>query len=850
MAAPVVSRGSRRRPEALSLGWVMLSATQRMAVEDVSSWMLDALASLDARARAGQSRSDGAGVDVDRRSQIAFIDGDRGTGKTSILLTLRAITHSAAPLQKVPDPVERLRACRSRIQWLETLDMEPLSRGTNLFAAILARVAAMVDHAPSSWPPMATALADTRGGFEETTAALQQLQNDAAIVWDRIDSGAPDGDPQVRALWVNQAEKAALDMHGRIAKVMDGVARLLSLASGQEMLFVVPVDDFDLAPAHCLELLRLIRMITTPRLVFVVAGNIRVAETVLRLKSEGDLSALAGSGAPRTKDLLERASEIAANNMRKLVPPGQRAILRELTLNEALGLGKDTAGTALREALALVNFESNQTPPTRPLLALDRFLLLDQPTEAPATAADWFAGTPRQVLDQIAMLEDIAHRRPAAGGDGAPVAPSASDAAKEELDDATVIRMLDELRRQIREEWRVPISERDQLIENLDMTVAGRVDFSQIQVVQDYGVLQIGSTFDLGRIERASAGRFRVSLRPKAGEAPTQNTTVPVEGPLLELPRRVGTGLLLMHDVVTSIWGGYLRNTPLPYASRGRVGPLVRTVWQHGGGETWDLAWPMPEWWTFRDIERFERHFVGLAGPTGGDWGAAWLAALLSVYLDEPPEPSNRSGAQGRIDAMVAAVLAETPLRTARRVLRNSVLCGIALMLAPEFQTGLTLATLKKSGQTLLALLAGDDLARLVRAARGDLCRRILQSEADDYAALTALTLASPQSGLRRILDRLANEIGQSAALSNIDLEAIHRLLQAGAITPRALNTALDRLEKQWEGEAAPSPLVRLARSVFERATADPLNASSRGALVPGNDEMFSTRNRLTRRRR
>ncbi len=97
----------------------------------------------------------------------------------------------------------------------------------------------------------------------------------------------------------------------------------LALTSRQEMLFVLPVDDFDLAPAHCLELLRLIRMITTPRLVFVVAGNIRVAETVLRLKSEGDLSALAGTDAPRTSDLLERPAAMPAPLPQRPATPGQ-----------------------------------------------------------------------------------------------------------------------------------------------------------------------------------------------------------------------------------------------------------------------------------------------------------------------------------------------------------------------------------------------------------------------------------------------------------------------------------------------------------------------------------------------
>ena len=46
----------------------------------------------------------------------------------------------------------------------------------------------------------------------------------------------------------------------------------------------------------------------------------------------------------------------------------------------------------------------------RSSVTLDKFLLLGQALETPASSAAWFAGTPRQVLDYIAMLEEIANK--------------------------------------------------------------------------------------------------------------------------------------------------------------------------------------------------------------------------------------------------------------------------------------------------------------------------------------------------------------------------------------------------------------------------------------------------------
>jgi hypothetical protein len=826
----------------------LLSERQRHAVEDVSSWMLDALASLDARPGSARAQIADPPLDPDRRSQIAFIDGDRGTGKTSVLLTLRRITSEGIFAQQLPEPVERLRTEGRRIQWLETLDMEPLSHGTNLFAAILARVAATVDHATvdhdlAALPSMAIALTDSRLGFEKTSADLQQLQNDAAIVWDRMDVGAPDGDPQVRALWVNQAEKAALDLHGRLGRVMDGVARLLPLTSRQEMLFVLPVDDFDLAPGHCLELLRLIRMITTPRLVFVVAGNIRVAETVLRLKSEGDLSALAGIGAPRANDLLERASEIAANNMRKLVPPGQRITLRELTLNEALNLGKETVGKTLREALTEVAFESNQAPPAHPTVTLDRFLLLDQASGTPTSGAAWFAGTPRQVLDYIAMLEEIADIRRALGRTPVDLALPTAEQQKQEADDATVVRLIDETRRQVLEDWRVPMSDRLRFIEKLDTAVAVRFDFRQLYVAQEYSVSEVATTFENGRVQRASPGRFRVSLRLETSETVAPVTAYRgIEGlsysqPLLELPDRLGTGLMLMHDVVTSIWGGYLRHSPLPYASHGQVGPRVETVWQWATGQPWSVPWPIPEWWTFRDIERFDQYFASLSGSTNSNLGTAWLAAILSVYLDKPLEASNPWATLGQIDTMLGEVLSESPIRTARRVLRHSVLVCAALMLAPEYQTGVALSILGKSGTALLISVTDKDLARMVRTMRADRFPRNQQGGVIDQT----LVAVNPKSAVRRkvgdwlgAIERL--NLGDDARK---DVKKTREALEADPVNVQALKEAIGAIRKESAvPDSLKASLDPVVLDAFERSLSNPLNAHVGGVFVPSDEEL------------
>jgi hypothetical protein len=836
-----------RRPEALPLRWQLLSEQQQAAVDRLAGWLLDAMSSLDARPRARHAEAGSAELDYDRRSQITFVDGDRGTGKTSVLLTLRALTSNGYGRTGLPSTAERLWQVRNRVRWLETLDMEPLSRGTNLFAAILARVAATIEGHYEPLSPMATALAEPRGGFEQVTASLQQLQNDAAIVWDRIGSGSPEADPQLRALWVNQAERAALDLNGRIGKVMDGVASLLTRGGGEELLFVVPVDDFDLSPAHSLELLRLIRMVTTPRLVFVVAGSVRVAETVLQLKSEGDLAALAGPAGAQTTEYRARASEIAANNMRKLVPPGQRVVLRELRLNEALDLGGSlpdvagapTGGDTLRSALSRVQFECNQAPTARPVIALAKFLGVDDRSRPPASEADWLAGTPRQVLDYVSLFDEMARL-----GHDSTSGRDDEEQARVQANDAIVTLLLDELRRQIGEEWRLPPIERERMRDGLDSRVAVRADFAHLRVGQAYGSAQLVSRFEHGDLVRYGSGRGLVSTR--LGDVLRQDDQgVPDAGRFIELPRRVGAGLTFLHDVIVSIWGGYL-SEPLTYAASGHVGPNVHTRWRASGEEGCSVRWPVPEWWTFRDIERFDRAVTELQGTDSESMGPAWLAAMLTVSLDEPVQPRGRAKVLGEIDAMLGRLLDEAPRRTARQVLRDSVLLCATLLYAPEYASGLVLGSHPANVQRMFDQVGRGELAARVRAVRASNLIRISAKEAADRPSLIVRTAICPERGaaaiLRKAVQAARRQLIEKAAVGTSEtkteptrptslarLASMEDTLAAGRVT----RTQLDRAVKKLPVGAEIGTWATLAQKQLAHWSNHAFNLFARGAFVP-----------------
>ena len=92
--------------------------------------------------------------------------------------------------------------------------------------------------------------------------------------------------------------------------------------------FVLPIDDFYLKPAASLELLRLLRMISVPRLFFLIMGDIKTMEALFFEKALGDWTRVAGPQVfaslekRREQEVLPHVREMKARYLRKLLPAG------------------------------------------------------------------------------------------------------------------------------------------------------------------------------------------------------------------------------------------------------------------------------------------------------------------------------------------------------------------------------------------------------------------------------------------------------------------------------------------------------------------------------------------------
>jgi hypothetical protein len=379
------------RPEASSLHWDRLYGSQLKALIKILAILEESINSLQiinvSNKQKGGQGSIPSWFDVYRENRMALLDGARGTGKTSLMLTLiqsfelkenhfqpsqemyECKCNAKSKSQSEPDNSEtisqkelrerkladrkrkikdKLDQLKQRIIWLEPLDMEPLPNPANLLASVLARIENSVKpyfqtSAKSDKHRDPCSILELCPDYLGALQKLHRLQADIALAWDgNIAERGANVDPDVYSAEVNRTEYARLTLNRHLSELLNQLAENIPQVSGiKDPIFVLAVDDLDLNPVRCLEVLRLLRMINVPRLFILVLGDLNMIEIVLSLKHSGELISAAGKYSSRISEdeytsIRKQANSVAYNVMRKLLPPGQRIKIEPMQVWDAL----------------------------------------------------------------------------------------------------------------------------------------------------------------------------------------------------------------------------------------------------------------------------------------------------------------------------------------------------------------------------------------------------------------------------------------------------------------------------------------------------------------------------------
>ena len=319
------------RPEASPVPVELLNRSQEKAMKAIVIALKEAIT---LAGNPKESNEQDGPLDLDRVSRLFFVSGQPGSGKSSLYLTLRTILSNRKLAEKAEKEYPGITPLANTTRWLEPIDLEVAGdKGENLLAAVLVRISDALGNSSEVVP----------NACQEAMTQLGDLANDIGIAWDgNLKARGGSLDPDSYSQEVMRAQRTRLHTNRRLRQALDKLSKEKCYRCTGETLFVLPIDDFYLKPAASLELLQLLRMISVPRLFFLIMGDIKTMEALFFEKALADWTAVAGPqvftslGGQRTQDVLSRVREMKARYLRKLLPAGQRAIIEWTCWDEAL----------------------------------------------------------------------------------------------------------------------------------------------------------------------------------------------------------------------------------------------------------------------------------------------------------------------------------------------------------------------------------------------------------------------------------------------------------------------------------------------------------------------------------
>ncbi len=332
------------RPEAQPVQyWTSFSPEHRLAFRRLVEMLCEAVQRV--RQKAPRVHPQIPWLFMETRSQLAFLDGMRGSGKTTLMSTLvaaiyddKAINYSDSETAADPEDLAVFKNVCKRIEQelrgnvvcVQPLDMEPLPSGTSLMSAILTRILRALQ--PSGAKRPHRLLDEPPHESRELIRLRQFIYRAAQALNSNLHDRRGHLDPEQYGTEVLKQEDRRLELPSDLDRVLshqhhaDEAHPTDAGDPSARRLFLVPIDDVDLNPRHCLDLLQLLRSFSPPaELFFLLMGQFELVERCVELQIAGQFAKLYReakdlSGLQRDQ-FQQEIRRIALLNVRKMIPP-------------------------------------------------------------------------------------------------------------------------------------------------------------------------------------------------------------------------------------------------------------------------------------------------------------------------------------------------------------------------------------------------------------------------------------------------------------------------------------------------------------------------------------------------
>jgi hypothetical protein len=328
------------RPEARPLKWEDLNVAQQQALTQLAQQITNAIDDLPNRDKeADRKQRVLTWVRHDALARLSMLEGGRGSGKTTVLLSLLELCGKAkdlnlknAALQSMLEKIDR------RTVWLDPIELDMFPLNANFLGAILARLELRITR-----QLMHTSAKDDQEALRRLNTLYRKVtvvgDDKAVYPFDNLDSYAVN---------VKRIEGERLELRNQFGDLLDELALRVFRTSHSEPIFVLPIDDIDLNPMHCFSVLNVLRQIGVPRLYTVLLGKFEIARTVVHRRFLEDFSQGGLMSGGMADQFAEETSEAW---LRKSIPPQQRIKVTELTAAEILKFRPPSQTSALNASL-------------------------------------------------------------------------------------------------------------------------------------------------------------------------------------------------------------------------------------------------------------------------------------------------------------------------------------------------------------------------------------------------------------------------------------------------------------------------------------------------------------------